>query len=153
MQIEAISKRNFQLLVPLLGEYQKFYHTEPNRARNHRFIQRLMGNKRLGIQFICIDQNGVGAGFATLYFLPSSLSAKNYCVLNDLYTRPDVRKQGVARKLIRVCTNYALSKGYGSIEWITESRNKTAQRLYNQLGAIHSPWMYYRMPIDVGSSV
>lgn len=135
-----------ELILPLIACYQRFYEQEPDCDRNRDFFSALLKNPNTGIQFAAFNQKRCALGFATLYFLPSSLSARAYCVLNDLYTDPMHRNRGVGRQLIDKCRNYALQHDYSHLDWMTQSHNVTSMRLYDSLSAERTAWYYYSLP-------
>ena len=145
MKIETVSKSKLKSVLPLISAYQEFYHQIPSRKRNEAHFSRYTKNHSQGILFAAFAEKKA-VGFCTLYFLPSSLSGSKMCVLNDLYTLPSVRKRGVARALIEHGQAYARMKGFKNIEWWTQQTNKTAQRLYDRIGAQRSAWFLYDLP-------
>jgi ribosomal protein S18 acetylase RimI-like enzyme len=68
--------------------------------------------------------------------------------MNDLYTVPAARGQGVGRALIRHCARYARAHGFATIYWQTEQSNATAQRLYDSLSASRTAWYTYVLRTD-----
>ncbi|MFN8610911.1 MAG: hypothetical protein U0931_25440 [Vulcanimicrobiota bacterium] len=80
LRIETVQADNFEQVLPLIASYQEFYQRIPDEVANRRhFSQFLSGQHPLGIQFLAFDAEGRALGFATLYFLPSSLSAGTSC--------------------------------------------------------------------------
>ncbi len=148
MQIVAVTKELMPRLTPLIDDYQRFYKCTPDTARNLKFFSDLIDKPEQGKQFVALGESGRPVGFITLYFLPSSLSAKTYCLLNDLYSLPDVRGQGVGRKLIEHCRKFCLAHGYDSMEWMTQKENERAQRLYDSLPADKTEWLLYSLKVE-----
>ena len=132
-------------ILPLIASYQRFYKQEPDDARNRAFFSQIGSSARPGAQLAAFDAAGRPLGFATLYIVPSSLSATSYCLLNDVFTEADCRGRGVARALIRQARLRALALGYGELEWVTHVDNTTAQRLYDGIGATKSAWYIYNL--------
>jgi GNAT superfamily N-acetyltransferase len=147
MRIEVVDGGNFPLVLPLIAEYQKFYGVEPNAQLNEGFFRRLLERREEGIQFLALSEDGRPAGFATVYWQLSSLSAGRSCVLNDLYTAPEHRGKGVARALIAHASSYARCCGVKNIEWQTQFCNERAQRLYDRLPAKKSVWYGYALSL------
>ncbi len=145
MKIETITEMTLFKILPLIAEYQKFYGCTPNPEKNAAFFGKFPSNPARAIQFAAFDSSGEPLGFTTLYFLWSSLSAQDSCTLNDLYTVPAARGKGVARKLLEHATHYARTQGFDRIEWMTQTSNQTAQRLYDKLQAEKSEWFYYSL--------
>ncbi len=146
-RIETVNDGNFEKVIPLIGQYQKFYRQVPDEARNRRFFGQFVGGHHpMASLFVASGEKGEPLGFATLYFLPSSLTARTICILNDLYTIPEVRGRGIARQMVEHCREYGRRRGFSSLDWQTEQSNATAQRLYDKLGASRSSWYTYTLP-------
>ena len=148
MRIETVTPATFEAVLPMVADYQRFYRATPDEARNRAHFGRLLTDRAAGIQFVALDDAGQPLGFATLYFPLSSVSAQVRCLLNDLYTVPAARGQGVGRALIDHCRAHARALGFSSIFWQTEQSNVTAQRLYDRLGATRTAWYTYTLPVD-----
>lgn len=146
--IEPVSESTFEELLSLIEEYQTFYRCTFDREKNRKFFSRLLDqSKSIGIQFIARRNDRI-VGFATLYFVPSSLSAATQCVLNDLYTVPGERLHGVGRALIEYSARYAQGQGFNSLNWQTQKSNQVAQRLYASFDADKSEWFDFAMRIQ-----
>jgi len=145
MRIEMVTEETLESVLPLIAAYQESYGAEPNHDRNRSFFGQFAGGDNpVGVQFLAIE-GATAVGFATLYFLPSSTTARSCCLLNDLFTVTEHRGKGIGRALILHCKQYASAHGYGGIEWQTRESNKTAQRLYDSLGASRSSWYTYSL--------
>jgi GNAT superfamily N-acetyltransferase len=55
------------------------------------------------------------------------------CYLQDLFTAPDARGQGVARALIAAVVDWARARGCARVYWHTQASNSTARRLYDRV--------------------
>ncbi len=146
VDIVAVTRDLMPQLVPLIDDYQRFYRCIPSSERNLKFFSDLIDKPEQGKQFAALNERGEPVGFVTLYFLPSSLSARTYCMLNDLYSLPETRGQGVGRRLIEHCREYCDVQGFDSLEWMTQKENERAQRLYDSLPAEKSEWLIYSLP-------
>ena len=149
MHIETVSATTFEQVLPLIAEYQRFYEATPDEARNRAHFAQLLDDHNLGIQFVALDDVGQALGFATLYFPLGSVSARVNCLMNDLYTIPDARGQGIGRALIQYCLAYARERGFHSIFWQTAQSNVRAQRLYDSLPTTRSAWYTYTLPTGI----
>lgn len=144
MTIAGVTRSSLAEILPLIAQYQVFYGAIPDPVRNAEFFGELAEAPERGIQFV-YRRDGKAVGFATLYFVPSSISAQTYCVLNDLFTLPEERGAGVGRALIEHCRSYARRHGFAGIEWQTAVGNRTAQRLYDRFSAQRSEWYTYSL--------
>lgn len=62
-----------------------------------------------------------------------STTTDDVCYLQDLFTAPDARGQGVGRSLIRAVEEWARRRGCARLYWHTRADNRTARRLYDQV--------------------
>jgi GNAT superfamily N-acetyltransferase len=76
--------------------------------------------------------DGQLAGIAHFLVHPSTTSA-DVCYLQDLFTAPEARGQGVARALIAAVREWASGQGCARVYWHTQATNDTARRLYDQV--------------------
>lgn len=141
--IETVTADNLEEILPLVRQYQEFYKiADISDERNREFFSRFCGDNPSGNQFM-FRQNGKAVAFATVYFsYTSSLPAK-VAVLNDLFTLPGARGQGVGRKLIEHCRAYAKENGAARLQWLTAADNQEAQHLYDSIGTSKSNWVFY----------
>ena len=150
VRIRRVDGELLERILPLIAAYQVFYHQVPDDARNRAFFARYTGDHPQGVQFAALDGDDTPLGFATLYFLPSSLSGADYCYLSDLFTVPEARGRGVARALLAHASAHARGRGFSHVEWLTARSNATAQRLYDKLPTSRSEWYYYALPTEKG---
>ncbi len=68
------------------------------------------------------------------------------CYLQDLFTAPDVRGQGVGRALIAAVTEWARDRGCSRVYWTTHETNTTARRLYDSVAEYRG---FIRYQIDL----
>ena len=144
MQIEVVEHHNILEVLPLVERYQNFYKADGNVNKNHEFFSKLGKDSTMGIQFLCrLDAKVVG--FATIYFVPSSVSARVNTVLNDLYVEEEFRGKGIGRALMMHCQNFSKERGFPCLEWATQISNESAQILYDSLPIIKEGFYIYSM--------
>jgi ribosomal protein S18 acetylase RimI-like enzyme len=144
MHIETVTAATFEQVLPLIADYQRFYEATPDEARNRAHFGQLLEDHDKGIQFVALDEDQA-LGFATIYFPLGSVSARVNCLMNDLYTIPAARGQGIGRALILHCLAYARDHGFSSIYWQTAQTNARAQQLYDSLPTTRSAWYTYTL--------
>jgi GNAT superfamily N-acetyltransferase len=82
-------------------------------------------------------------GIVHYLFHPVTWAAGPRCYLEDLFTAPEARGQGVGRALIEAVYAAADARGADQVYWLTQEFNTTARRLYDQV-AIATPFIKYR---------
>ncbi len=80
------------------------------------------------------DQATPSAAVCQLRFRDSVWTGSEDCWLEDLFVRPDARRRGLARALVRVAIERARERGCRRIELDTNEDNHGALGLYESLG-------------------
>jgi GNAT superfamily N-acetyltransferase len=83
-------------------------------------------------------------GLAHYLFHPSTWSATGCCYLEDLFTLPEARGQGVARALIEAVCTAAEATGATRVYWHTQEFNAEGRALYDTLARRTSFIVYER---------
>lgn len=96
-------------------------------------------------QVLIAEQNGEAIGLALYFFIYSTWTSRNGVYLEDLYVKPEFRKQGVARGLIQQLARVAQENHCGRMMWLV-LRNNPAVKFYQRLGAAAlAEWMPMQM--------
>ena len=141
--IEVVSKNNIAEVLPLIRAYQEFYNVANiSDSKNEEFFSQFSEFNPAGCQFLYRD-NEVVVGFATVYFSYASSITSKVAVLNDLFTVSNLRGQGVGRKLVEHCHQFASENNASRLQWVTAPDNEVAQKLYDSMGANKSNWNIY----------
>jgi len=147
LSIETVSEKNIEEVLPLVRLYLEFYKvTNISDKKNREFFLQFGKDSSLGCQFL-YRQEGKVVAFATVYFTFATSIAARVAVLNDLYTLPEARGQGIGRSLIAHCREYAGTSGAARLQWLTAADNYNAQKLYDSLEANRSDWVFYTSPV------
>jgi GNAT superfamily N-acetyltransferase len=125
--------------------YLDYYETKLPEAIYRLTFARLLagGPKEFRGRIALLD--GKPVGLVHFLFHRSSWKVEEVCYLQDLYTDPDVRGQGVARALINRVYDEADSAGCPTVYWFTQDFNATARRLYDRIG-VETPFLRYNRP-------
>lgn len=80
------------------------------------------------------EAEGSLVGVAHYLFHRSTTSIAPVCYLQDLFTSPSARRNGVGTALIDAVLNQARAVGSPRVYWQTHAGNATARRLYDNIG-------------------
>jgi len=72
-------------------------------------------------------------GLAHYIFHRNMITIENMAYLQDLFSEPSLRRQGIGRKLIQAFYEQANQAGTVGVYWHTQSSNETAKRLYDKV--------------------
>ena len=79
--------------------------------------------------------NGDKAGLALWFNNFSTWLARPGIFLEDLYVRPQFRKRGIGKALIKCLAEIAAENGWGRVEWWCLKWNEPSLEFYDSLGA------------------
>jgi GNAT superfamily N-acetyltransferase len=148
LRIEPISPRQMQTLLPLIGDYQRFYEVEKIDAeRNRAFFSRFIAPSDEGMLLGAWRGDRL-VGYACLYWHFTSLVPAETVLMNDLYVVEGNRGEGIGRALIEAAAEVARERGAHHLEWATAPGNETARRLYESTGAERNEWIEYELRLD-----
>lgn len=146
MNVAPVSAAEFEQLLPLIADYQRFYRAEPDTERNREFFRRFLAPSEEGLLLGARGEDGF-LGYACLYWHFSSTRAIEAVLMNDLFVVAAARGKGVGRALIEASAEVGRERGAAVLEWSTEPGNATAQRLYDSTGAERSEWVSYEIEL------
>lgn len=93
--------------------------------------------------------DGEKAGFALWFNNFSTWLARPGIYLEDLYVRPQFRKQGLGKALLQKLAQIAVENKWGRVEWWCLKWNKPSLDFYESLGAKQmTEWMPLRVDGD-----
>jgi GNAT superfamily N-acetyltransferase len=130
---------------PLWLGYQTFYKValpaEATDAAWARFHDPSEPMEALGA---FVDRRLVGIAHMILH--RSTWTVGPYCYLQDLFTVPEARGQGIASALVSAVVERARAAGASRVHWLTHESNATARALYDRI-ADRSGFLQYRIVI------
>ncbi len=132
IKVRQASLADIDGLAALFDEYRQFYGRASDVPAARAFLLARCDHGESTI-FVAGDHTAP-VGFVQLYPSFSSVSMARTFVLNDLYVRPNVRRQGVAKKLLAAAEDFGRVLGAVRITLSTAITNETAQALYLETG-------------------
>lgn len=126
---------------PLFLAYGVFYETAFSPVVLDGVWQWILDDTHPLSAFVAVRDNTL-LGFAHLREQADTFVAGPSWFLDDLFTTPETRGQGVGRALIDAVTSHAAHHGGGDLRWITAADNNPAHYLYDSL-ATKTSWVLY----------
>lgn len=125
--------------------YLEYYEsTVPEEVYQTTFA-RLLGDDPAQVKGFVAELDGVLVGLVHYLYHAHGWKVERVCYLQDLYTDPSVRGEGVGAALIKAVYAQADTDGAPSVYWLTQEFNHTARRLYDQIGQL-TPFIKYQRP-------
>lgn len=138
LHIRAATAADFAAWRTLWDGYNAFYGRHGDTALPEAQVlltwQRLLDDAE-PMQLLLAELDGQVVGLAHCIYHRNTLLPQHACYLQDLFTAPQARGQGVARALIAAVEDAARAAGCPSVYWHTHQDNATARRLYDQLAS------------------
>ncbi|MBE5748997.1 MAG: GNAT family N-acetyltransferase [Clostridiales bacterium] len=101
-------------------------------------------NKKAEVIFAM--ENGKEVGFALFVYNFSTFLGRAGIYLEDLFVKPDYRKKGYGKALLKKLAQIALERGCGRLEWACLDWNKPSIDFYLSLQAKPmDEWTVYRL--------
>ncbi|MBK8285507.1 MAG: GNAT family N-acetyltransferase [Ahniella sp.] len=92
------------------------------------------------------EWSGQPAGFALFFHNFSTFVSRRGLYLEDLFVRPEFRKHGIGRAVLKHLARLAISRGCARFEWSVLDWNEPAIQFYKALGAKPmSEWTVFRV--------
>ncbi len=130
-------------LIRGIAEYERLAHevqATETLLREHGFGARPV------FEAILAERDGRAVGFALYFFTYSTFTGRPTLYLEDLFVRPEERRGGIGRQLLRRLAQIAVERGCGRMEWSVLDWNTPARDFYFKLGArAMEEWTVFRM--------
>jgi len=133
-------------LLELIRALAQYEHLEPPDAEAEaRLIEDAFGPQpRFEAYLVSIDTGDVG--YAIVFETYSTFLARPTLYLEDLFIRPEARRQGAGTVLLQYLAAEAVARGCGRMEWAVLDWNDLAQGVYRRIGAtILQEWRLCRL--------
>jgi GNAT superfamily N-acetyltransferase len=130
-------------MIGLLADYERLSHL--NIASEADLAAALFGD-RPAAEVLIASINGTSAAFALFFHNFSTFLGRRGLWLEDLFVRPEFRRQGCAKALLHALAQLARERGCGRFEWAVLDWNAPAIDFYRSLGATVLPdWRIVRV--------
>ncbi len=126
----------------LWAAYLTYYKTSVAEDVYQSSFSRLLSGETGEYHGLIAEIDGKPCGLTHFLFHRHMWKIENTCYLQDLYTDPKIRGQGVGRALIEAVYAAADKAGAPSVYWLTQEFNYKGRMLYDQVG-VKSPFIRY----------
>ena len=143
-EVRPLAHQDRQGWEVLARGYKEFYATPTTEAEYATAWNRLLTQD--GVHGLGASSEGQLVGIAH-YLFHTSVWARTTCYLQDLFTAPTARGDGVARSLIEAVAVQAGAQGAARYYWLTHEHNSVARILYDKV-AKHVGFIRYDFPLQ-----
>ena len=130
-------------MIGLLADYEKL--SQLNVSSEADLAVALFGD-RPAAEVLIASKNGTPAAFALFLHNFSTFLGRRGLWLEDLFVKPEFRRQGCAKALLQALARLAQARSCGRFEWAVLDWNAPAIDFYQSLGATVLPdWRIVRV--------
>ena len=129
----------------LWTDYLAFYETQIDDTVKDATFARLLDPAEPAMNALIAEIDGRPVGLVHYIYHRHCWRIEDVCYLQDLFTAPEARGQGVARTLIEAVYARADTNGTGQVYWMTQEFNHTARALYDKVARL-TPFIKYQRP-------
>ena len=145
MIIRPVDRNDYEAWRPLWDGYNAFYGRAGETALPENITRQTWArflDEREPVDALVAELDGKIVGLAHTIIHRSTTRLADVCYLQDLFTAPEARGQGVARALIDAAKQVAAAAGCNRLYWQTHQTNQTARALYDKV-AEHQGFIVY----------
>ncbi|MEN7432124.1 GNAT family N-acetyltransferase [Chromobacterium sp. TRC.1.1.SA] len=145
MIIRPVDRNDYEAWLPLWDGYNAFYGRAGETALPENITRQTWTrflDDREPVDALVAELDGKIVGLAHTIIHRSTTRLADVCYLQDLFTAPEARGQGVARALIYAAKQVAAAAGCNRLYWQTHQTNHTARALYDKV-AEHQGFIVY----------
>jgi ribosomal protein S18 acetylase RimI-like enzyme len=146
VQVRPLGDRDFFPWLGLLEGYSTFYKSELTDEKALRIWSWIIDKNHPLDGAVALNDDDEMIGFVHYREVPLTLTASRGLFLDDLFVVEDARHAGAGRALIEFTKDFARTNHLTQIQLVTASDNKTAQKLYDDLGT-RTDWVTYEIDV------
>ena len=133
----------------LLWEFAEFEKLTHRFQLTPEIIARDFWGENRRVQCDVAEWDGTLVAVMIWYRMYGTFSARPGLFLEDLYVRPEFRRRGIAKALLRQLVHYARGEDAHRIGWFVLDWNTHAMDFYDRIGAKLVPdWRIYSLDAD-----
>ena len=136
LSIRPVTLEDVPLLSTLIHELAEYDRLGHEASVTEEDLSRDGFGPRPKFRAILAEWNGEAAGYALFFEFYSSFQGRAGLFLDDLYVRPQLRKNGIGRALLAHVAGIAWKEKYFCVRWEVLDWNTPAIKFYSDLGAV-----------------
>jgi len=130
--VRPVQARDEERWKVLYRGYREFYHCEPDENVVETTWQWVLNGRHNLFGLVVADADQTVFALANSRVFARPLMGQMGIYLDDLFTDPELRGQGLGGLLLTRLQEIAKEKGAGVVRWITAEDNATARVLYDK---------------------
>lgn len=136
LSIRPATIKDASLLTTMILELAEYERLASEAAVTTESIARDGFGPKPKFRAVIAELDGKPAGYAVFFEFYSTFQGRAGLFLEDIYVRPQLRKQGIGQALLARVARIACDENYFCMRWEVLDWNKPAIDFYNRLGAV-----------------
>jgi GNAT superfamily N-acetyltransferase len=147
-RIRPASEADMDVLFGLILELAEYEKLADKVTGSPAVLRRTLFEQRAA-EALIVELEGEAIGYAIFFTTFSSFECRSGIWIEDIYIRPDRRRDGIGRTVMEHLAALALERGHVRLEWTALDWNEPALRFYEKLGATQlGDWVTHRLDVD-----
>lgn len=145
-RLSAASERDIPVILSLIRALADYERLADQVESTDADLRAALFGSRPAAEVILGYAGDEPAGFALYFQTFSTFKGRPGLYLEDIFVKPEWRRQGLGQQLLARLARIAIERGYGRMEWSVLNWNDTALRVYRAVGARPmNDWTVYRL--------
>jgi GNAT superfamily N-acetyltransferase len=147
-KIRPATEADMELLFGLILELAEFEKLAGAVTGDPEVLRHTLFERRAA-EALIVELGGEAIGYAIFFTTFSSFECRSGVWIEDIYVRPDKRRDGIGREVMEQIATLCLERGHVRLEWTALNWNEPALRFYEKLGATQlGDWVTHRLDVD-----
>ena len=148
MRIRAATEADAELLFSLILELASYEKLADEVRGDPEVLRRSLFEQRAA-EALLVEDGEEAIGYAIFFTTFSTFECRSGIWLEDVYVRPDRRRDGIGQVVLEHLAALALERGHVRLDWCALAWNEPALRFYEKLGARQlEDWRMFRLELD-----
>ena len=135
LEIARATPADVGIVYELVMALARYENLESEVTATEEDLRALLFGLRPFAEAILARWQGQPVGFAVFFHNVSTFAGKPGLFLEDLFVKPDFRRQGIGHALLQYVAALAQARGCRRLEWIALDWNRPALDFYDRIGA------------------
>lgn len=133
-------------ILAMIRELAEYEHMQDQAVATEATLRQALFGVPPAAEALMVRVDGRPAGFALFFHNFSTFLGRRGLYLEDLFVRPEYRRLGIGKHLLKHLARLALERGCGRFEWAVLDWNRPSRDFYESLGAVaHPEWVNYKV--------
>jgi GNAT superfamily N-acetyltransferase len=148
LRIRPATEADMELLFGLIVELAEYEKLADEVSGDPEVLRRTLFEQRAA-EALIVELGEEAVGYAILFTTFSSFECRSGVWIEDIYVRPDRRRDGIGRAVMEQIAALTLERGHIRLEWTALDWNEPALRFYEKLGATQlGGWITHRLDVE-----